>query len=149
MVVVLKPNTPVEKRNTLIAELESMGVKVQVSEGTETTVLGLIGDTSHINQDRILSNEIVANVLRVQEPFKKANRMFKPESTVVEVNGRKIGEGYFCVITGPCSVESEEQILTIAEEVKKTEQHFSAEGHINPEHRLIPSRGLGWKVLNT
>ena len=124
MVVVLKPNTPIEKRNALIAEIESMGVTVQVTEGTETSILGLIGDTTHINQFRISSNEIVANILRVQEPFKKANKMFKPEDTIIEVNGRKIGEGYFSVITGPCSVESEEQIESIAEEVKKNGATF-------------------------
>lgn len=149
MVVVLKPNTPIEKRNALIAEIESMGVKVQVTEGTETSILGLVGDTTHINQYRISSNEIVANILRVQEPFKKANRMFKPESTIIEVNGRKIGEGYFSVITGPCSVESEEQIESIAEEVKKTEPLSSGAGHISPEPHPMHSRDLGLKALNT
>jgi len=147
MVVVLKPNTPVEKRNALIAEIESMGVKVQVTEGTETAILGLIGDTSHINQYRILSNEIVANILRVQEPFKKANRMFKPESTIIEVNGRKIGEGYFSVITGPCSVESEEQIVSIAQEVKKCGAAFLRGGAYKPRTSPYAFQGLGMEGL--
>jgi len=147
MVVVLKPNAPIEKRNALIAEIESMGVKVQVTEGTETAILGLIGDTSHINQYRILSNEIVANVLRVQEPFKKANRMFKPDSTIVEVNGRKIGEGYFCVITGPCSVESEEQIVSIAREVKKSGAAFLRGGAYKPRTSPYAFQGLGLEGL--
>jgi len=147
MVVVLKPNAPIEKRNALIAEIESMGVKVQVTEGTETAIHGLIGDTSHINQYRILSNEIVANVLRVQEPFKKANRMFKPDSTIVEVNGRKIGEGYFCVITGPCSVESEEQIVSIAREVKKSGAAFLRGGAYKPRTSPYAFQGLGLEGL--
>jgi len=147
MVVVLKPNTPIEKRNALIAEIESMGVKVQVTEGTETSILGLVGDTTHINQYRISSNEIVANILRVQEPFKKANRMFKPESTIIEVNGRKIGEGYFSVITGPCSVESEEQIESIAEEVKKNGATFLRGGAYKPRTSPYAFQGLGLEGL--
>ena len=100
MVVVLKPNVPVEKRNDLIREIESMGVRVQITEGTETSILGLIGDTTNLNKYRIASNEIVANILRVQEPFKKANKMFKPDDTIIEVAGRK-SEGYFSIATGP------------------------------------------------
>ena len=124
-------------------------MKVQVTEGTETSILGLVGDTTHINQYRISSNEIVANILRVQEPFKKANRMFKPESTIIEVNGRKIGEGYFSVITGPCSVESEEQIESIAEEVKKNGATFLRGGAYKPRTSPYAFRDLGLKALNT
>lgn len=143
MVVVLKPNTPIEKRNELVAEIEAMGVKVQVSEGTETTILGLIGDTTHINEYKISSNEIVANIFRVREPFKKANKLFKPSDTIVEVAGRKIGEGYFSVITGPCSVESKEQVVSIAEEVKKSGAAFLRGGAYKPRTSPYAFQGLG------
>ncbi len=147
MVVVLKPNTSIEKRNELIGEIESMGVRVQITEGTETSILGIIGDTTNLNRYRIASNEIVANVLRVQEPFKKANKMFKPDNTVVEAAGRKIGEGYFSVITGPCSVESEEQIEGIAEAVKKSGAAFLRGGAYKPRTSPYAFQGLGLEGL--
>ena len=149
MVVVLKQNAPLEKRNALISEIETMGVKVQVTEGTETSILGLVGDTSHLNEFRISSNEIVANILRVQEPFKKANKMFKPDDTIIEVAGRKIGEGYFSVITGPCSVESEEQIESIAKEVKDNGATFLRGGAYKPRTSLMHFKGLVLKGLST
>lgn len=147
MVVVLKPNTPIEKTNALIAEIESMGVKVQITEGTETAILGLVGDTTHLNQYRIASNEIVANILRVQEPYKKANKMFKPDDTIIEVAGRKIGEGYFSVITGPCSVESEEQIEGIAQVVKENGATFLRGGAYKPRTSPYAFQGLGLEGL--
>lgn len=147
MVVVLKPNVPIDKRNALIQEIESMGVRVQVTEGTETSILGLIGDTANLNKFRIASNEIVANVLRVQEPFKKANKMFKPEDTVIEVAGRKIGAGYFSVITGPCSVESEEQIEGIAKAVMENGAAFLRGGAYKPRTSPYAFQGLGLEGL--
>lgn len=147
MVVVLKPNVSVEKRNELIREIESMGVKVQVTEGTETSILGIIGDTTNLNKYRIASNEIVANILRVQEPFKKANKMFKPDDTIIEVGGRKIGEGYFCVMTGPCSVESEDQIEGIAKAVKENGATFLRGGAYKPRSSPYAFQGLGLEGL--
>jgi len=147
MVVVLKPNAPIEKRNELIREIESMGVKVQVTEGTETSILGIIGDTSNLNRYRIASHDIVANILRVQEPFKKANKMFKPEDTIIEVAGRKIGEGYFCVMTGPCSVESEDQIEGIAKAVKENGATFLRGGAYKPRSSPYAFQGLGLEGL--
>lgn len=147
MVVVLKPNTPLEKRNELIREIESMGVRVQVTEGTHTSILGLIGDTTNLNKYRIASNDIVANVLRVQEPFKKANKMFRPDNTIIEVAGRKIGEGYFSVITGPCSVESEDQIEGIAKAVKESGASFLRGGAYKPRTSPYAFQGLGLEGL--
>jgi 3-deoxy-7-phosphoheptulonate synthase len=147
MVVVLKPNVPIEKRDELIREIESMGLRVQVTVGTETSILGLIGDTTHINQYRIASNDIVANILRVQEPFKKANKMFKPDDTIIEVSGRKIGEGYFSVITGPCSVESEEQIEEVAKAVKESGATFLRGGAYKPRTSPYSFQGLGLEGL--
>jgi 3-deoxy-7-phosphoheptulonate synthase len=147
MVVVLKPNASIEKRNELIREIESMGVKVQITEGTETSILGIIGDTTNLNRYRIASNEIVANILRVQEPFKKANKMFKPDDTIIEVAGRKIGEGHFCVMTGPCSVESEDQIEGIAKAVKEDGATFLRGGAYKPRSSPYAFQGLGLEGL--
>lgn len=97
MVVVLKPNTSIEEREELISEIEAMGVKVQITQGTGTSILGLVGDTTNVDKYRIASKEIVSNILQVQEPFKKANKMFKPNDTIIDVKGRKIGQGYFTV----------------------------------------------------
>ncbi len=147
MVVVLKPNVPIEKRNALIRDIELMGVRVQVTEGVDVSILGLIGDTSSLNKYSIASNEIVANILRVQEPFKKANKMFKPDNTIIEVSGRKIGEGYFTVITGPCSVESEDQIEGIAKAVKKSKAAFLRGGAYKPRTSPYAFQGLGLEGL--
>ncbi len=147
MVVVLKPNVSIEKRNELIRQIESMGVKVQITEGTETSILGLIGDTTNLNKYTIASNEIVANILRVQEPFKKANKMFKPDDTIIEVGGRKIGEGHFCVMTGPCSVESEDQIEGIAKAVKENGATFLRGGAYKPRSSPYAFQGLGLEGL--
>ncbi len=147
MVVVLKPNVSIEKRNDLIRQIESMGVKVQITQGTETSILGLIGDTTNLNKYAIASNEIVANILRVQEPFKKANKMFKPDDTIIEVAGRKIGEGHFCVMTGPCSVESEDQIEGIAKAVKENGATFLRGGAYKPRSSPYAFQGLGLEGL--
>ena len=147
MVVVLKPNVSIEKRIDLILQIESMGVKVQITQGTETSILGLIGDTTNLNKYAIASNEIVANILRVQEPFKKANKMFKPDDTIIEVAGRKIGEGHFCVMTGPCSVESEDQIEGIAKAVKENGATFLRGGAYKPRSSPYAFQGLGLEGL--
>ncbi|HZK34238.1 MAG TPA: 3-deoxy-7-phosphoheptulonate synthase [Bacillota bacterium] len=148
MVVVLKPNVPLEKREELISEIESMGVRVQITEGTGTSILGLVGDTTNLDRYRLESKEIVSNILQVQEPFKKANKMFKPNDTLIEVSGRKIGQGYFSVITGPCSVESEEQIEGIAQAVKENGASFLRGGAYKPRFSPYTFQGLGLEGLD-
>ena len=93
--------------------------QVHFSKGMNTTLLGLVGDTTSVDIGKIASLDIVEEVKRIQEPYKKANRKFHPEDSVVDVNGVKIGGGSFQVIAGPCSVETPEQICLVAEEVKK------------------------------
>jgi 3-deoxy-7-phosphoheptulonate synthase len=148
MVVVLKPNTSIEEREELISEIEAMGVKVQITQGTGTSILGLVGDTTNVDKYRIASKEIVSNILQVQEPFKKANKMFKPNDTIIDVKGRKIGQGYFTVITGPCSVESEEQIEGIAQAVKENGASLLRGGAYKPRFSPYTFQGLGLEGLD-
>lgn len=118
MIVVLKHDTPQEQQNQLVEWLEQQGVKADVSEGTFQTIIGLVGDVSRIDVDMLSMLDIVQDVKRVTEPYKKANRKFHPEDTVIDISGTKIGGGNFAVIAGPCSVESEEQIVEVARRVK-------------------------------
>ena len=147
MVIVLKQFSPKEKIDALIKEIEDMGVKVQVTVGTETSILGLVGDTTTINRYHIAANEIVEKVLSVQEPYKKANRMFKPENSVIDVEGRKIGGTNIATIAGPCSVESEEQIVSVAKEIKAAGATFLRGGAYKPRTSPYSFQGLGLEGL--
>ena len=120
MIVMLKPQTPQREMDELISFLKSFGVDVHVSRGTTHTILGLVGDTSKVDRDRLAALEMVEDVKRIQEPFKSANRKFHPDDTVVEVGDKKIkvGGGHFAVMAGPCSVESKEQITFVAQRVQ-------------------------------
>ena len=119
MIIVLKDNPDQKQLENLVSWLKSMGLDIQMSKGQSATIMGLIGDTAAVDIDLINALDIVETVKRVQEPYKNVNRKFHPEDTVVEVlPGVKIGGGNFQVIAGPCSVESEEQICLVAEEVK-------------------------------
>lgn len=131
MVVILKSNAEKQQVTALLKAVESLGLKTNYSEGQETTVVGLVGDTSRVDIDALKANEIVEDVKRISEPYKKANRRFHPMDTIVQTGSIKIGEGFFHVIAGPCSIESEEQLCTIAQEVKKAGQRFCAAAHLN------------------
>jgi 3-deoxy-7-phosphoheptulonate synthase len=144
MIIILKPHSPEEK----IAELESFvrsmgGVTVERSVGQDYTVLHVLGDTSEISEAPIESNEIVLRVMRVQEPYKRANRIFHPEDTVIHVCGQEIGGGVFTVIAGPCAVESEEQMLSAARSVKEAGAHFLRGGAFKPRSSPYSFQGLG------
>ena len=115
MIIVVKKQCEKNQMSNLIDWIKELGVDVHVSNGQNSVVLGLVGDTTKIDVDLISSLDIVEKVQRVQEPFKNANRKFHPEDTIVNVGGNKIGGKYFQVIAGPCSVESEEQILWLVE----------------------------------
>lgn len=118
MIAILKPNTSPEQREHLINWLKGQGLMVHISEGDQYTVLGLVGDTSHIDVELLQSLDIVESVKSVSEPFKQCNRKFHPEDTVVEAGKVRIGGGNFCMIAGPCSVESHDQIIEVAQAVK-------------------------------
>ena len=142
MIVILKHGVPEEKRAQLIAWLEALGLKIHVSVGEFQTVLGLIGDASGVDIDLVESLEIVDSVKRVTEPFKCCNRKFHPEDMVVEVGDVKVGGGNFVMIAGPCSVESEEQIVTVAKAVKAAGAQLMRGGAFKPRTSPYDFAGL-------
>lgn len=142
MIAVLKTNVSLEQKENLIKWIESMDIKVHVSDGEFHTVLGLIGDTSKIDVDLLEGLEVVESVRRISEPYKKANRKFFPDDTVVDIAGVKIGKGNFALIAGPCSVESEEQITLIAQKVKASGATMLRGGTFKPRTSPYDFQGL-------
>ena len=129
--------------------IESKGVSTSVIEGANQTIIGLVGDTTRIDPYLLESNSMVEAVRRVSEPFKKANRKFHPDDTVIEVGGVKIGgKGNFVVMAGPCSVESEEQCMIIAEQVKKHGAAIFRGGAFKPRTSPYSFQGLGKEGLD-
>ncbi len=150
MICVLKQNVSGEREEQLIKWLKSLGLGVHISEGERQTVLGLIGDTSKVDADLIESLDIVEAVRRVSEPYKTATRQFHPADSVVDVGGVKVGEG-LTIIAGPCSVESEEQLVGIAGEIKKSGAHILRGGAFKPRTSPYSFQGLkeeGLKLLS-
>ena len=142
MIAVLKHGTTPEQTQHLVAWLKRMNLDVHISEGQEITVLGLIGDTSRVDMDLLKSLEIVETVKRVSEPFKQANRKFHPKDTIVEIGNAKIGGGYFAMIAGPCSVESEEQIIEVAQAVKASGANVLRGGAFKPRTSPYAFQGM-------
>ena len=142
MIVVLKHHTEKEKRTQLVEWLQSQGLTVHVSDGEYHTVLGLVGDTTHVDMDLIDSLTIVDSVKRITDPFKKSNRKFHPDDTIVEVGDVKVGKGNFVVIAGPCSVETEEQIVTVAKAVKAAGADMLRGGAFKPRTSPYDFQGL-------
>jgi 3-deoxy-7-phosphoheptulonate synthase len=142
MIIVVKRDTPGDKLGELKKMLESYGVDVNVSVGTQSIVMGLVGDTSAIDIDRISAQDEVETVKRVAEPYKKANRKFHPDDTVIDVCGRKIGGSRIAVIAGPCSVETSEQITLTAERVKASGAGFLRGGAFKPRTSPYTFQGL-------
>ncbi len=142
MVAVLKQGTTQEQKEHLIQWLKHMNLDVHVSDGKEVTILGLIGDTSRVDIELLSSLEIVETVKRVSEPFKQANRKFHPKDTVIEIGDVKIGGGHFAMIAGPCSVESEEQIIEIAQTVKASGANILRGGAFKPRTSPYAFQGL-------
>ena len=142
MIVVLKHNVSQARKEQLIAWLENLGLRIHVSDGEYQTVLGLIGDTSRVDMDLVASLEIVDSVKRVSEPFKCCNRKFHPDDMVVEIGSVKVGGGHFAMIAGPCSVESEEQIVTVAKAVKASGANLLRGGAFKPRTSPYDFAGL-------
>ena len=144
MIIVLKPECTKEQLICFKEQLESnYSVKVNTWEGVHSTVLGLIGDTTAIDIDYINAQDIVDDVRRVQEPYKKANRKFHPENTVIELsNGTKIGDGGLVLMAGPCSVESREQVCSIAKSVKASGAQILRGGAFKPRTSPYAFQGL-------
>ncbi len=142
MIAVIKQGTEQKQIDNLIQWLNTQGVSTHISNGEYSTVLGLIGDTSRIDIELLENLEIIETVKRISEPFKSANRKFHPDDTIIDVNGYKIGGGHFAYIAGPCSVESEEQILEVANRVKKAGATFLRGGAFKPRTSPYDFQGL-------
>ncbi len=149
MIIVLKRTSTIEEQRELIGRIESMGLTVKDAGSEHHGVLGLIGDTTKVDITQLEAHHIVEKVMKVQEPYKLASRTFQPMDTVINVDGHLIGGGNLTIIGGPCSVESEDQIMSIAREVKKSGAHILRGGAFKPrEHLLTVSKDLVRKVLN-
>ena len=142
MIIVVKKGCEQHQLNNLLKWIKSQGLGVTVSEGEHSTVLGLIGDTPKVDMDLIRSMDIVESVRRIQEPFKSVNRKFHPNDTVVEVGGYKFGGNNFQIIAGPCSVESESQVIEIATAVKKAGANLLRGGAFKPRTSPYSFQGL-------
>ena len=143
MIIALKKDIRKEEQDRLIAWLESYGVRTHISEGEFQTVVGLVGDTTRIDTDLISGLDIVQSVTRISEPFKKANRKFHPDDTVVQVTDQvAFGGGHFQLIAGPCSVETEDQVETIARAVKASGAGMLRGGAFKPRTSPYDFQGL-------
>lgn len=142
MIAVLKHGTTTEQRNHLLSWLKNMNLDVHISEGEEFTILGLVGDTSRVDIELLSSLEIVESVKRVSEPFKQANRKFHPEDSVIDAAGVLIGGGNFVTIAGPCSVESHDQLVSIAKAVKASGANILRGGAFKPRTSPYAFQGL-------
>ena len=144
MIIVLKPSVTPEQVIGFTTKLTTdYGVNVNRWDGVHSTVLGLIGDTTQVDIEYIEAQDIVESVRRVQEPYKKANRKFHPENTVIKINDEvSIGDGSLHIMAGPCSVESEEQIVQIAKDVKKSGATLLRGGAFKPRTSPYAFQGL-------
>jgi len=150
MVVVVKNGTNEQELNKLMTRIKDMGIEIHISRGSMQTVLGLVGDTSRIDIETIEALEIVEAVKRIQEPYKNANRKFHPDNTIITVGDASFGDGSCPIIAGPCSVESEEQIIYVAEKVKAAGAKLLRGGAFKPRtspYAFQGMRGEGIKLL--
>ena len=148
MIVILRQDPDKAQLDSLITWLKGKGMDVHESRGTSQLVLGLVGDTTQIDIDLISALDIVEDVKRVQEPYKKANRKFHPEDTVIPVGDTQVGGGNLTIIAGPCSVESREQLLTIARLVKEAGATMLRGGAFKPRTSPYSFQGLGPEGLD-
>ena len=142
MIIVLKQNAPEVQVREFCHELQDMGLQINDSKGSESHILGLIGDTKAVAESWVLANPVVETCRRVTEPYKKANRKFHPDDSVIDVDGVKIGGGNFAVIAGPCSIESEEQITYCAQRVKAAGASLLRGGAFKPRTSPYSFQGM-------
>ncbi|MDQ0151231.1 3-deoxy-7-phosphoheptulonate synthase [Eubacterium multiforme] len=150
MIIVMNTNANSDDIDKVSKCVEKLGLRTNLSRGGSYLIVGVMGDTSIIDPNKLLRFDGVEKVVKVQEPFKKANRLFKPEDTIVDVLGNKIGGGHIGVMAGPCSVESEEQIISIAKSVKDSGATFLRGGAFKPRTSPYSFQGLeldGLKLL--
>ena len=142
MILLIRNSADKQEKEKLIKLLEDKHFTIHQSEGLHTTILGLVGDTSSLDIDALKSLDIVEDVKRIQEPYKAANRKFHPKDTVVQIGGLSIGGGHFQVIAGPCSVESEAQILDVARSVQASGATLLRGGAFKPRTSPYAFQGL-------
>jgi len=148
MVIVMKPTAKKEDIEALANQFRAMSLEVGVTNGIDCTILGLVGDTTTLDVGKISIDPNVERVMRVQEPYKKANRKFHPEDSQVTVGSATIGGGCFSVIAGPCSVESEEQVIGIARDVKRAGAGLLRGGAFKPRTSPYSFQGMGAEGLD-
>lgn len=142
MIIIVKQDTEKKQLEHLIQILEARNFKTNLSVGENTTIIGLIGDTSSVDINSLKAINIIEDVRRVTEPYKKANRKFHEEDTIIEIGNLKIGGGHFAMIAGPCSVESKEQIMEIGNNAKKSGANFFRGGAFKPRTSPYSFQGL-------
>lgn len=142
MIIVFKQTATAEQINNVVKDFKARGFNIHESQGEHTKLIGLIGDTSSVDIDLVAANDAVADVKRVSEPYKKANRKFHPQDSVIEIAGRKIGGGSFTVMAGPCSVESTQQIIEVAQSVKQSGAGFLRGGAFKPRTSPYAFQGM-------
>ena len=147
MIVTIKQNSNPVQIERLMRWIKNLGLECHMSEGEKSTVIGLVGDTSKVDIDLLRSLDIVEAVTRIQEPYKNANRKFHPDDTIVDVKGVKFGGSHFQIIAGPCSVETEKQVIGIAEAVKAAGASVLRGGAFKPRTSPYAFQGLGLKGL--
>ena len=148
MIIIMKPGAAEHQINEIKEEMSSRGLIIQEIQGEKTYMIGLAGDTSMLSAETIMRHEYVERVMRVSEPYKLSGRKFHPKDTIVEAGGRKIGGGFFAVMAGPCSVESEKQVVSIARKVKKSGAKFLRGGAFKPRSSPYTFQGLGLDGLD-
>lgn len=148
MIIVLYQDTPELELEKIKRKMKSLGCSINQSVGENHILLGLVGDTSSIDPNLIQANRFVERLIRVQEPYKKVNRVFHPEDSEINVGGKIIGGKKFTIIAGPCSVESEEQITHIAQEIKKSGAGFLRGGAFKPRTSPYSFQGLQYEGLD-
>ena len=147
MIVVFKQNTPEKAIEELSRSISSMGVQVNKVVGSEATILGIVGDTSNVDMKVLEANENVERVMRVSEPYKKANRKFHPDPTIVKVGDTEVGGKQITLIAGPCSVENEAQIVSVAKAVKNSGATMLRGGAFKPRTSPYSFQGLKYEGL--
>lgn len=142
MIIIVHQDASQASVKGLINDIEAQGLKTTMVVGTEKTIVGVVGDTRLLDDDRLLGNAIVAEVKHISDPFKRANRAFHPDDTVVDVKGVKVGGGHFAMIAGPCSVENRDQIIEVAQAVKASGATMLRGGAFKPRTSPYDFQGL-------
>ena len=148
MIIVMKEDATQKDVERIVKKVEALGLQTQVSIGNQTTLIGLIGDTTKIDPKQIEVSSVVEKVMHVGEPYKLANRAFHPDDSIIDVSGVKVGGGHLAMIAGPCSVESKEQVIEIAKAAKKAGANMLRGGAFKPRTSPYAFQGMGCDGLD-